>query len=133
MKYLRRKMVQFSVQEIASLQISFANCYDDMHCVTMCTCIYIYIFHLFFIFIFIFIMFNTAWKVSKYGDFSGPNAGKCGPKKSPYLDIFHAESSYEYRHTCSFAHMSYYFWMITWMKNVNNFQITASRCRFAPS
>ena len=60
MKYLRRKMVQFSVQEIASLQISFANCYDDMHCVTMCTCIYIYIFHLFFIFIFIFIMFNTA-------------------------------------------------------------------------
>ena len=123
MKYLRRKMIHISVQEIALLQISFANCYDDMHCVTMCTCIYIYIFHLFFIFIFIFIMFNTTWNVSKYGDFSGPNAGKYGPKKTPYLDTFHAESSYEYRHTCSFAHMSYCFWMITWMKNVNNFQI----------
>ena len=40
---------------------------------------------------------NTAWKVSKYGVFSGPyfpvfspNAGKYGPEKSPYLDTFHA-------------------------------------------
>ena len=39
----------------------------------------------------------TAWKVSKYGVFSGPyfpafglNTGKYGPKKSPYLDTFHA-------------------------------------------
>ena len=51
---------------------------------------------------------STAWKVSKYRVFSGPNVGKYGPKQIPYLDTFHAESSYEYRHTCSFAHMSYY-------------------------
>ena len=31
----------------------------------------------------------TAWKVSKYGGFSGPNTGKYGPEKTPYLDIFH--------------------------------------------
>ena len=50
---------------------------------------------------------NTAWKVSKYGGFSGlyfsafglnteryevfsPNAGKYGPEKPPYCDTFHA-------------------------------------------
>ena len=33
----------------------------------------------------------TAWKVSKYGVFSGPNAGKYGPEKTPYLDTFHAD------------------------------------------
>ena len=33
---------------------------------------------------------TTAWKVSKYGDFSGPNTGKYGPEKTPYLDTFHA-------------------------------------------
>ena len=33
---------------------------------------------------------NTAWKVSKYGVFSAPNAGKYGPEKTPYLDTFHA-------------------------------------------
>ena len=40
---------------------------------------------------------NTAWKVSKYGDFSGPyflvfglNTGKYGPEKTPYLDTFQA-------------------------------------------
>ena len=32
----------------------------------------------------------TASKVSKYGVFSGPNKGKYGPKKTPYLDTFHA-------------------------------------------
>ena len=50
----------------------------------------------------------TAWRVSKYGVFSGPyfpafglsterylsvfspNAGKYGPEKTPYLDTFHA-------------------------------------------
>ena len=39
----------------------------------------------------------TAWKVSKYGFFSGPyfsvfslNTGKYGPEKTPYLDTFHA-------------------------------------------
>ena len=40
---------------------------------------------------------TIAWKVSKYGGFSGTyfpvfglNAGKYGPEKTPYLDIFHA-------------------------------------------
>ena len=40
---------------------------------------------------------NTAWKVSKYGVFSGPylpvfslNTGKYGPEKTPYLGTFHA-------------------------------------------
>ena len=33
--------------------------------------------------------FNTAWKLSKYGVFSSPNAREYGPKKSPYLDTFH--------------------------------------------
>ena len=27
-------------------------------------------------------------KVSKYGLFSSPNTGKCGPGKTPYLDTF---------------------------------------------
>ena len=41
--------------------------------------------------------FITAWKVPKYGVFSGlyfpafsPNTGKYGPEKYPYLDTFHA-------------------------------------------
>ena len=40
---------------------------------------------------------NTAWKLSKYGVFSGPfipvfglNTEKYGPEKTPYLDTFHA-------------------------------------------
>ena len=39
---------------------------------------------------------GTAWKVSKYGVFSGPyfhvfglNTGKYGPEKTPYLGTFH--------------------------------------------
>ena len=32
----------------------------------------------------------TAWKVSKYGDFSGPYFPVFGPEKTPYLDTFHA-------------------------------------------
>ena len=45
---------------------------------------------------------TTAWKVSKYGAFSGPyfpvlgsnteiygKYGKYGPEKAPYLDTFH--------------------------------------------
>ena len=32
----------------------------------------------------------TAWKVSKYGVFSGPSTGKYGPEKTPYLDTVHA-------------------------------------------
>ena len=39
----------------------------------------------------------TAWKVSKYGVFSGPHfpvfgldTGKYGPEKPPYMDTFHA-------------------------------------------
>ena len=31
---------------------------------------------------------NTAWKVSKYGVFSGPNTAKSGPEKAPYLGTF---------------------------------------------
>ena len=31
---------------------------------------------------------STAWKVSN--SFSGPNTGKYGPEKTPYLDTFHA-------------------------------------------
>ena len=41
----------------------------------------------------------TAWKVTKYGVFSGPyfpifspNAGKCGPEQTPHLDTFHTAS-----------------------------------------
>ena len=40
---------------------------------------------------------STAWKVSKYGFFSGSyfpvfglNTGKYGPEKTPYLNTFHA-------------------------------------------
>ena len=42
---------------------------------------------------------GTAWKMSKYGVFSGPyfpvfspntGTGKYGPEKPPYLDTFHA-------------------------------------------
>ena len=31
---------------------------------------------------------TAAWKVSKYGEISGPNAGKYGPEITPYLDAF---------------------------------------------
>ena len=31
----------------------------------------------------------TGRKVSKYGVFSGPNAGKCWPEKTSCLEIFH--------------------------------------------
>ena len=34
--------------------------------------------------------YYAAWKVSKYGVFSGPNTGKCEPEKTPYFDTFHA-------------------------------------------
>ena len=33
---------------------------------------------------------RTVWKVSKYGVFSGPNTGKYGLEKTPYLDTLHA-------------------------------------------
>ena len=33
---------------------------------------------------------DSAWKVSKYGGFSGPNTGKYRSGKTPYLDTFHA-------------------------------------------
>ena len=48
---------------------------------------------------------STAWKVSKYGVFSGsyfpvfsPNMGKYGPEKTPHLDIFHAVESSGKKH-----------------------------------
>ena len=31
-----------------------------------------------------------AWKVYKYGVFSGPNTGKYRPEKTLYLETFHA-------------------------------------------
>ena len=44
---------------------------------------------------------NTAWKVSKYGAFSGPyfpvfglNTGKYEPEKTSYFDTFHAVESW---------------------------------------
>ena len=37
-----------------------------------------------------FVFHCTAWKVSKYGDFYGPNTGKYGPEKTLYSDTFHA-------------------------------------------
>ena len=33
---------------------------------------------------------DTAGKVSKFGVFSDPNAGKYGPEKTPYVNTFHA-------------------------------------------
>ena len=33
---------------------------------------------------------ETICIVSKYGVFSGLNAGKYGPEKTPYVDTFHA-------------------------------------------
>ena len=46
-------------------------------------------------------MLYTAWKVSKYGVISGPyfpvfglNTAKYGPEMTPYLDTFHAVSSF---------------------------------------
>ena len=33
----------------------------------------------------------TAWKVPKYGVFSGPYFPVIGPEKTPYLDTFHAQ------------------------------------------
>ena len=35
--------------------------------------------------------------MSKYGVFSGPNTGKNGPEKIPYLDTFHAVTLYRER------------------------------------
>ena len=47
-----------------------------------------------------FLITLTAWKLSKYGAFSGPyfsvfelNKGKYGPEKTPYLDTFHTVTS----------------------------------------
>ena len=40
-------------------------------------------------------MVDTAWRVPKYGVFSGPNAGKYGPEKTPFLDSFHAMTAFD--------------------------------------
>ena len=32
----------------------------------------------------------------KYGVLSGPNTGKYGPERTPYLDTFHAVNNYIY-------------------------------------
>ena len=36
------------------------------------------------------ILLIIAWRVTKYGVFSGSNVGKYGPEKTAYLDTFHA-------------------------------------------
>ena len=33
--------------------------------------------------------------MSKYGGFSGPNTGKYGPEKNPYLGTFHAYGDFQ--------------------------------------
>ena len=38
----------------------------------------------------IIIAITTAWKVSRYGVFSGLYFPVLGPEKTPYLDTFHA-------------------------------------------
>ena len=35
-------------------------------------------------------------KVTKYKDFSGPNAGRHGPEKTPYLETFHIVTPLKY-------------------------------------
>ena len=52
---------------------------------------------------------HIAWRVSKYGVFSGqyfpvfsPNTGKYGPEKTPYLDTFHEVSSFPVSTTATF-------------------------------
>ena len=41
-------------------------------------------------------MLLTAWKLFKYGVFSGPNAGQYRPEKAPYLSTFHAVIFHNY-------------------------------------
>ena len=52
------------------------------------------------IFLFLFLnhcqKINRYMKVSKYGVFSGPNTGKYGSEKTPYLDIFQAVQAMYY-------------------------------------
>ena len=53
--------------------------------------------------IFALVRINTAWKLSKHGVISGPyftvfssNTGKCGPKRTPYLDNFHVVGEFSH-------------------------------------
>ena len=41
------------------------------------------------------ISMDTAWKVSKYGVFSGPYFPVFGPEKTPYLDTFQVMGAME--------------------------------------
>ena len=56
---------------------------------------------------YVFLKTDTAWKVSKYGVFSGPyfpvvpNTGKYESEKTPYLDHFHAVWSLLERKLCT--------------------------------
>ena len=70
----------------------------------------------------------TAWKVSKYGVFSGqyfpafsPNAGKCGPEKTPNLDTFHAVRR------CNFALMKLLAWLTNLVLRGNKYVFVESR------
>ena len=58
------------------------------------------------------------WKVSKYGvspSVFGPNTGKYGPEKTPYLDIFHAV----FRWLClRVSYLSSDKWKYVWIKQL---------------
>ena len=65
----------------------------------------------------------AAWKVSKYGVFSGPNTGKYGPEKTPCLETFPAVylSLSLSANICSFLQITglffehaEHFWTFTW-------------------
>ena len=81
------------------IHISIITLRHFLHLLYLCPCLYIglfmpYLWDLFFIFAFIFIVTNRIISWIQ-------------------THLFF----------CLFLRMSYYFWMITWMKNVNNFQI----------
>ena len=42
---------------------------------------------------------------NEYGVFSGPNTGKYGPEKTPYLDIFYAVNLYPISRQCSLLYL----------------------------
>ena len=59
---------------------------------------------------YVFLKTDTAWKVSKYGVFSGPyfpvfspNTGKYGSERTPYLDHFHAVWTLLERKLCTLS------------------------------
>ena len=76
LKYFEKMLTLFKFSYLDNLPITFRRC--DL---TLSFCPIIIL------------QWNTAWKVSKYGVFSGLNTGKYGPEKAPYLDAFHPVKS----------------------------------------